>query len=468
MTTRMIWLVALTCATACGMEQPEELERTQQEIRGGWTTPASEKPGIGKVRLAAGGGRDCSGAVISPRYVITAASCNGQQDTLTPGINTFTLPQSPSSPHDILRIYIFGPTTSNPGQDLNRDVALLELTEPASVTPMPLSAVPPLAGETISYYGFGHNNLNCTAGAGVRTQGEFPFGIFSDFICPGDAGGPATLGPHGANGAIWGVNSRVSSNGDIWGDVARYKEDIMEVIRKWRIGHNLVDETNFRRLGVVFQDLPAASASACQTLCDNNASCASYNWELNPQRCKLMRDTGDWVPEPNVTSGLSTQNRYELDISRPGRDYNNIAPLSLNDCSLRCSSESRCAAFSWVASQNRCWLKEYAPGGVPAAGVHSGIKRKFEHYTDRWGNDLTSFDILSPTLPDPRVCQAACFNNWQCNYFTYKNPVYSGTNPPTLVSNARCFLKTGFPAPVVDTLEPGTKRFISGGSKTTP
>jgi hypothetical protein len=306
----------------------------------------------------------------------------------------------------------------------------------------------------------------------VRTQGEFPFGIFSDFICPGDAGGPATLGAHAANGLLWGVNSHISGNGDVWGNLARYKEDIMDVIRTWdNFGSGSTNESGIRRIGVTFQVTTPGSPGACMNQCNANPSCASYSWHNPSGSCALMRDRGEWYAEPNFTSGLSIANRYEVDIDRPGRDYSNDAPVALNTCSARCSGDSRCAAFSWVASQSRCFLKEYAPPGVAAPGITSGTKRKFEYYTDRPGLDLYNFAIVPPALPDPRVCQAACYNDINCWSFTYKNPVYTG-NPPTLVSNAHCFLKSGTPAPSIQVVDPpnpfSTKRFISGSWKHTP
>ena len=61
--------------------------------------------------------------------------------------------------------------------------------------------------------------------------------------------------------------------------------------------------------------------------------------------------------------------------------------------------------------------------------------------TDRPGMDITSFDLPSP---DPAMCMTACQDYGGCTAFTYVKPGMQGTA-------ARCWLKSGIPAPVQST-----------------
>lgn len=69
-----------------------------------------------------------------------------------------------------------------------------------------------------------------------------------------------------------------------------------------------------------------------------------------------------------------------------------------------------------------------------ASGV---LSQTLEYDTDRPGMDYKNFDLPSP---DQNRCQNACINDPNCKAFTYVKPGIQG-------AKARCWLKTGVPAP---------------------
>lgn len=454
---------------SAGCAGPDDTaEQRVGELKNGTST--SLKPAIGQLFGNFGG---CTASLISPRHAVTAAHCNLHADTLF-GSNTVSIG---GVSRNVSRIYLFGPE-AQPGQgvppgnlDFNVDVALLELDSAipsANATPMFVSAGAPSGGRQSTMWGFGPNGVNCTGPSSKRFV-TFNFGTNTSEFCPGDSGGPATYDGSTANGAIWGVTSFTSGNGDVWGNVSRYKEDILSVVRMWDAGNGMGLtglEAGFRRDGVVLSTFTQSGAVACQASCNGNSSCNSFRFQTSSGACTLLSSVGDWVADPAFVSGLSAQDRFEIGVDRPGFDYN-VTTQALSTCSLNCSNDSRCAAFSWVSSTSTCFLKEY--GGLPSsgAGITSGVKRGFEYYTDRPGSDISDFDV---TTPDVRVCQASCSSNPSCFSFTYRNPVFSPAHPPVQVTPAHCWLKNSNVSPVTVVGDPpsGNKRLISGFWRLTP
>ncbi len=445
------------------------LDTVEQEIKNGTVT--TDKPGIGSAGLAGG----CTATLISGRHALVAAHCNWHGDTLWSG-KTFT---AGGVTRTISRIYLFGPEEA-PGQgipagnlDFNPDVALLELDSEiplANATPLNVAAGPPNSSWQVTMYGRGGTTGACTGAFGTKRYFTFNFGTNTYQFCPGDSGGPGTFGTHAENGAIWGVASFTSGNGDVWGNVGRYKEDIRSVIRMWDYGSSSGLnglEFGIKRNGVTLATYGGSSANACQTLCNGNANCNSFRFQLSTSTCTLLKDAGDWVPDTNHWSGLSSTNRFENGVNRLGYDYTNHATSSASQCSRDCSDDERCAAFSWVASQTRCYLREYLGLTTASSGVTSGTKRNFEYYTDRPGFDIATYDL---TTSDIRVCQSLCSAHPSCYAYTYRNPVFTPADPPVLVADAKCWLKGYGTTPVTSVADApsGNKRYISGTWRSTP
>jgi len=415
----------------------------------------------------------CSATLIGPRYVVTAASCNRYSDEVT---GLFYLNGEFRS---VTRVYIFGPN-AEPGQgvppgnlNLNDDVALLEIDqEIPSARPMYISAGAPPVGSPSTMWGWGPTG--CWSGGNGSGEGlrsfAFNFGTPTFQICDGDMGGPAMSAD---SFAIWGVASYTTSNGTVWGNVSRYKEDILTVIRMWQAGDaSGIDglEVGFRRnfYGPPYAITPNQTASSCKDLCNSRGVCKSFSFQRSTGSCEEFGASGDWVADPDFISGL-VESGTEGSTRRQGFEYasvaippdgSNVVP-AIRQCAKTCDDDSRCAAYSYGDRSGVCSLKEY--GGIPVfdADSTSGVKRFFEYYTDRPGSDFRDFDLASP---DVRVCRAACSADAGCYSFTYRNPTFT-PGSSLQVTPAHCWLKTGSPYPITAVVEPNvgdSKRLISG------
>lgn len=149
----------------------------------------------------------------------------------------------------------------------------------------------------------------------------------------------------------------------------------------------------------------------------------------------------------------------ENKADRPGSDYRNfeLEPLragdppsfsdhAANDCAWACQQEGNCKAWTFVAPgvqgrNGRCWLKNAVPAAVPCPYCTSGVKDPAnETNIDRPGLDIRNF--ADPSA-QPAACQAACDQDGRCVSWTYVRPGVQGPG-------ARCWLKNGYPAAVVN------------------
>lgn len=454
-------IACIAAALVAGCTEEESQQNTSQSALVGGSTYTS-KPAIGTVNL---GGRGCTATLITPRHVITAAHCNGHSDAL-PSPATFTIG---ANTYTVSRLYVFGPEHPSGTTDFNTDVALLELSRSVpsgTATPMWVAAAPPTASTTSTTFGYGCNQRLSDggfSGGGTKRSYTFSYASYTTALCPGDSGGPACYGDANAWGAIWGVNSYVSAYGDVWGDVSRYKEDIVAVIRRWD-GSNF--EAGFKRSGVEIGFQFWIGNSGCLSYCDSLSQCNSFSYNSTSGRCTAFSDVGDWTHDADYTSGLSTTPRRESDINRVGNDYSTHIAANNSACADSCNASANCLGYTFRTSDSRCWLKSYLGIGSAEVGVTSAIKRAPAYYTDRPGADMTDFAL---TRPDPLECQSVCKTTSGCVSYTYRNQVHDTV---TLLAAPHCWLKSGTPSDVVSVTEsavPGsTKRFISGLAAAAP
>ena len=147
---------------------------------------------------APGAGQACTGALIDPQWVITSAACFGAAPAGRPPVaTTVTLGRSDlSGPAGQVR------TATRLVPHPERDVVLVKLDQPTTLTPVALAAAAPATGDVLRLAGYGR-----TAGTWVPGKlhaAEFSVGpVGADRfdvagtspgqpgLCKGDAGGPA-------------------------------------------------------------------------------------------------------------------------------------------------------------------------------------------------------------------------------------------------------------------------------------
>jgi hypothetical protein len=368
---KLIVLALVSLLTGC-LDDGAELSDEQGALVGGTATAA--RPEIGT--FYNGAGSSCTATLIGPSAILAAAHCLSPQYTATTvasgAVFMFTdltgLPQSVP----VVGVHSFATKRfeAAPTAPFTTDVAVLYLqwAVPASqALPAPIAIQEPYSGEQSTIFGFGCTDRTPQSGGGGKQFFTFNYGSATTALCWGDSGGPVVFGPSTGSGAIWGINSDFNPGWDIGG---------------------------------LFPD----------SWTDVFADAAGY--------------------KKQIEAVIRARDGYnELNANRPGLDYDNQLTATAVACRALCENDGACRAFTWVpeGSQGRCWRKSGAPEAVPGANLVSGLPRKLEPSTNRWGGDYAV-----GWQPNADACAGQCGRDPQCQAFTYE-----GTN---------CWLKNTIPA----------------------
>jgi hypothetical protein len=224
----------------------------------------------------------------------------------------------------------------------------------------------------------------------------------------------------------------------------------------------------------------------CEKACGSESKCLAFTWVqqgvqgTNPV-CYLKSGVPNATQDLNCVSGwrkgISVTGLFNInqDTDRGGQDYKKFwGKGGYDECEKACGSESKCLAFTWVkpgvqGTNPVCYLKSGVPKATQNPNCVSGVRKAIlvkpvggktppareaikvvatipqqqavtvgEMNIDRPGMNLENFNLPSP---DPKLCQNACQQKTACKAWTYVKPGIQG-------QSARCWLKSGVPAPL--------------------
>ncbi len=229
MATRMTLLAGLTGSiilAIAGCDSSPAVETTnsrETQIVGG--TAFSELPAIGA--FTRGGNEWCTGTIISPRKVVTAAHCVLEDDgnLVNAGDLTFNIGTSVAATNkDIqksIRVVSVHPHPGYVGE--SNDIAIAVLAADSLITPLTVvrSMDQTWVGKELLVVGFGQSSPDPNSnsdGAGIKrsitqkivgvSATEYTFGKTGTGQCYGDSGGPAVFKASDGSYQVAGVDSR--------------------------------------------------------------------------------------------------------------------------------------------------------------------------------------------------------------------------------------------------------------------
>lgn len=240
----LVSLCALGGAVGCAPDEGDDVDTTDDEVRGGTTT--LEHPEVGKFLRV--GQSLCTSTLVRPNVVITAAHCYPGEENGDVSARDwqFVVTTADGKEHaykiDRAQTMLRASDFEGGGQGWRaRDIALLHLAEavPSTIArPASLATGAPYPGEQAALYGYGCTERGTRNGTGTKRRLVYRWSLGQTLgwtstqnLCPGDSGGPVM---DVRRNAVVGTNSGGPANFDYFGNVPSARADIEAVIAGWR------------------------------------------------------------------------------------------------------------------------------------------------------------------------------------------------------------------------------------------
>jgi hypothetical protein len=134
--------------------------------------------------------------------------------------------------------------------------------------------------------------------------------------------------------------------------------------------------------GFDYRRIDDTNLESCRLRCEGEGRCVAFTFNRRHSVCFLKSNGRIGLHNGDAVSGYKQRIKAQLYLSNmevlegadmPGGDYRDFKG-SFARCFVECAKDDRCLAFSWVRTNNSCWLKSSTSRLRPDKRIVSGNK----------------------------------------------------------------------------------------------